>query len=70
MMRQHVNYTKGTLRSSVNTIYRGAAEKKKPACCGLRFNVLPMLLSLFQPMLSAWCETPGRPGYLPGAAGV
>ena len=34
-----------------------AGEKKKPACCGLRFNVLPMLVSLLQPMLSAWCGT-------------
>jgi hypothetical protein len=30
-------------------------EKKKPACCGLRFNGLPMLVSLLQPMLSARC---------------
>jgi hypothetical protein len=44
--------------------------KKKPACCGLRFNVMPMLESLLQPMLSAWCGCFGRPCYLRGASNV
>lgn len=33
--------------------------KKKPARCGLRFNVLPMLQSSHQPMLSARCSASG-----------